>query len=255
MVRYLVALAALVSLSAYAQEDWANLARFAEENARLGAPGRDESRIVFIGDSITQGWSEAMPAFFEGRPYIERGIGGQTTPQMLLRFRADVVALEPAAVVILAGTNDIAGNTGPASNEMIEANIASMAEIAAANDIRVILASILPAESYSWAPDVEPAFRIIAINRWIRDYAEANSHVWLDFYSAMVNDRGGLEERYTTDGVHVTAEGYALMAELAETAIDEALDRPRRDSSSSFFLRPLRGCSRTTSSKRPVDCD
>ena len=122
---------------AMAQDDWANLGRFAAENAALGAPGRGEERVVFLGDSITQGWSDASPAFFSDRPYIERGIGGQTTPQMLIRFRADVVDLAPQAVVILAGTNDIAGNTGPATNKMIEDNIASMAEIAEANGIRV----------------------------------------------------------------------------------------------------------------------
>jgi len=254
MIRCLAALCVLLSSAVMAQDDWANLGRFAEENAALGSPARDEDRVVFLGDSITQGWSDASPAFFEGRPYIERGIGGQTTPQMLVRFRADVVRLEPAAVLILAGTNDIAGNTGPATNEMIEDNLASMAEIAAANDIQVILSSILPAEAYPWRPGVEPAFRILAINRWIEEYADANDHIYLDYYAAMVNDRGGLQTAYTTDGVHVTPEGYAVMEQLAEEAIDEALDRDRRGSGSSFF-RPLQGCARTTSSKRPVDCD
>ena len=260
MGRLLLGAALLLPALAIAQDDWANLARFADENAALGEPARDEERVVFIGDSITQGWSDAAPEFFEERAYIERGISGQTTPQMLVRFRADVVALEPAAVVILAGTNDIAGNTGPASNEMIQDNLASMAEIATANDIRVVLASILPAESYPWRPGVEPAFRILAINRWIQDYAKSNDHLYVDYYSAMVNDRGGMQERYTTDGVHVSAAGYELMQGIVEEAISEALDRPRRVSdaesgSSNISLRPLNGCARVSGNRRQQPCD
>ena len=253
MFRKLLIAAALSPGVLLAQDDWAGLSRFAAANDALGEPARGEQRVVFLGDSITAGWTDAMPEFFADRPYVGRGIGGQTTPQMLVRFRADVVRLAPAAVVILAGTNDIAGNTGAATNAMIQDNIASMAEIAAANDIRVILASILPAEAYPWRPGIEPAFRIIAINRWIEDYAEENDHIYLDYYAAMVNERGGLIDEYTTDGVHVTPAGYAVMAELAESAIDAALDRPRR--SGGLSIRPLSGCARTTNSKRPVDCD
>ena len=257
MRRLLPALSVLVSFAAWAQGDQAD--RFAAENAALGAPAEDEQRIVFLGDSITAGWSDAMPAFFEGRPYVERGIGGQTTPQMLGRFRADVVDLDPAAVVILAGTNDIAGNTGEATNKMIQDNLASMAEIATANGIRVILASILPASDYPWAPGRQPAGRIAAINSWMRGYAADNGHVFLDYYPALVDDRGGMNTAYTTDGVHVNAAGYAVMAELAEDAIAEALGEPRpaaSDSSESpIFFRPLDGCPRTTSSKRPINCD
>lgn len=256
MGKVLVAIAVFAPAVVLAQDDWANLARYAADNAALGAPERGEARVVFMGDSITEGWSRAVPGFFANRPYVNRGISGQTTPQMLVRFRADVVELEPGVVVILAGTNDIAGNTGPATNEMIEANLASMAEIAAANDIRVVLASILPAESYPWRPGVEPAFRILAINRWIADYAKAGGHVYLDYYTAMVNDRGGLQEQYTTDGVHVTPEGYALMQELVEAAIDEALDRPPANArESNTFFRPLNGCARTTGNRRQPDCD
>jgi lysophospholipase L1-like esterase len=179
---------------------------------------------------------------------------------MLVRFRADVVDLEPAAVVILAGTNDIAGNTGPATNKMIEDNLASMAEIATANGIRVVLASILPASSYPWKPGIEPAGRIAAINSWIRSYADENGHLYLDYYSALVDEQGGMQAAYTTDGVHVNAAGYAIMAGLAETSIAEALGEPRPEaegSSSGLDLnfRPLDGCPRTTSSKRPIDCD
>jgi lysophospholipase L1-like esterase len=257
MLRLLPALCLLAPLAVSAQDDATNPDPFAAENAALGAPGDDEARIVFLGDSITAGWSDAMPAFFEGKPYIERGIGGQTTPQILARFRADVVDLEPAAVVILAGTNDIAGNSGQVTNKMIQDNLASMAEIATANDIRVILASILPASDYPWSPGLQPAGRIAAINSWIRTYADENDHLYLDYYSALVNDQGGMQAAYTTDGVHVNAAGYAVMAGLAETSIAEALGEPRPQESSGGGLnfRPLDGCPRTTSSKRPIDCD
>ena len=230
MMRMLLALVLAAPGVAVAQEDWADLGRFTAENAALGRVEPGEERVVFLGDSITQAWSDASPAFFADKAHIERGISGQTTPQMLVRFRADVVALEPAAVVILAGTNDIAGNTGPVSNKMIQDNLASMAEIAAANGIRVILASILPAYDYPWSPGREPAGRIAALNSWIRSYAAANDHVYLDYYSALVDDRGGMQAAYTTDGVHVTRAGYALMETLAEQAIDVALERPQRSS-------------------------
>jgi lysophospholipase L1-like esterase len=253
MLRAFVAALCLTGGLASAQEDFAGLARYAEANAALGAPATGEKRVVFIGDSITQGWVSAVPGFFADRPYIGRGISGQTTPQMLLRFRQDVIALAPAVVVILAGTNDIAGNTGPATNEMIQDNLASMAELATENDIRVVLASILPADRYPWQPDVEPAFRIFAINRWIEQYAEDNDHIYLDYYSDMVNDNGGLQEPYTTDAVHVTRAGYEVMQALAEAAIDEALDRPRARSGGLNFT-PIDGCSRTASARTNRRC-
>jgi lysophospholipase L1-like esterase len=249
MLRLLLAVLVLVPGLSLAQDDWANLGRFAAENESLGAPARSEKRVVFLGDSITQGWSDASPDYFAGRPYVERGISGQTTPQMLIRFRADVVDLEPAAVVILAGTNDIAGNTGPATNKMIEDNLASMAEIAAANGIRVVLASILPASDYPWRPGLAPAGRIAAINSWIRQYATENDHIYLDYYSALVDDRGGMQERYTTDGVHVRRAGYAVMEALAEQAIDAALERPRR-STGEIGFRPIEGCAPTAGRRR-----
>jgi len=254
MTRGLLMTTLLLPILASAQDDWAALGHFAADNEALGAPGRREQRIVFIGDSITQGWSDASPEYFADGAYVERGISGQTTPQMLVRFRADVVDLEPAAVVILAGTNDIAGNTGPATNKMIEDNLASMAEIATANGIRVILASILPAADYPWAPGRDPVTRIRAINDWLEAYAESNDHIYLDYYSAMVDDRGGMQAQYTTDGVHVTRAGYAVMEGLAEEAIDEALNRPRSQPGQLTF-RPLDGCARTTSSRRRSDCD
>lgn len=254
MIRKFVSLSLLLPGLVVAQEDWAGLGHFAAENAELGAPGRNEERVVFLGDSITAGWSEASPAFFDDSDYIERGISGQTTPQMLVRFRADVVDLEPAAVAILAGTNDIAGNTGPATNKMIQDNLASMAEIASANGIRVILASILPAEDYFWSPGVDPAPRIRAINEWIEDYADDEDHVYLDYHSALVAEDGGLQARYTYDGVHVTAEGYRVMEALVESAIDAALSRPRQTPDTLRF-RPIDGCAPTTGSRRSRSCD
>lgn len=201
--------------------DWAWLARYRDENAKLPPPG--PARVVFMGNSITQGWAPLFPTLFPGKEYIGRGIGGQTTPQMLVRFRQDVVALEPKVVVILAGTNDIAGNTGPSTLEMIEDNLASMAEIAKANGIRVVLASVLPVEDYPWKRGLEPAPKIMALNAWIKRYAAEHGAVYLDFHSAMENERHGMKTELATDGVHPTEAGYRVMAPLTERAIAEAL--------------------------------
>lgn len=203
--------------------DWADLDRYRDANARLPAPAAGEQRVVFYGNSITDAWAPYFPTMFPGRPYIGRGISGQTTPQMLVRLRQDVVALHPAAVVILAGTNDIAGNTGPSTLEMIEDNLASMTEIAQANGIRVVLSSVLPVYDYPWKHGVEPAPKIAALNRWIRDYAASHHAVYLDYYSALVDDRGGMRAGTSRDGVHPTEAGYRIMAPLAERAISEAL--------------------------------
>lgn len=254
MLRMFLPFTILLPGALIAQDDWAGLNHFAAENAALGEPGRNEQRVVFIGDSITAGWSDAVPEFFADRPYIERGISGQTTTQMLVRFRSDVVDLDPAVVVILAGTNDIAGNMGPVSNETIQNNLASMIEIAAENEIRVVVSSILPTDGYPWAPDVEPAFRILAINRWLADYAEDNDHIYLDYYARMVNDQGGMIESYTSDGVHVTGEGYRVMQELAEEAIDEALGRKRARPGTLTF-RPISGCTRTSNRRADPRCN
>jgi lysophospholipase L1-like esterase len=204
-------------------QDWANLNRFKVENAKLGFPAKGENRVVFIGNSITQGWSETCPEFFVGKPYINRGISGQTTPQMLVRFRADVIALKPAVVVILAGTNDIAGNTGPSTIEMIADNLYSMAELAKANGIKVILSSVLPAFDYPWKTGLEPADKIIELNKLIKEYADKNNMVYLDYFSAMVNEQKGMKKEYTTDGVHANKAGYELMGPMAEAAIKKAL--------------------------------
>jgi lysophospholipase L1-like esterase len=206
------------------QDDWASLTRYRDANARLGPPRSGEQRVVFYGNSITDAWAQYFDTMFPGKPYVGRGISGQTTPQMLVRFRQDVIELRPAVVVILAGTNDIAGNTGPSTQSMIEDNLISMVELAKENGIRVVLASVLPAYDYPWRPGLEPAPKIVALNRWMRQYASAHDVVYLDYHSAMVDERMGLRAELTDDGVHPNDAGYRVMAPLAERAIAEALD-------------------------------
>ncbi len=215
--------------------DWAQLSRYREANAKAGAPARGEERVVFMGDSITDSWDDPWAGgFFPGKPYLDRGISGQTTPQMLVRFRPDVLALRPAAVVILAGTNDIAGNTGPMTLEEIEGNLASMSELARAAGVRVVLASLLPVSDYErrdGAPIVQTARRppekIRALNDWIRSYAAAHKLVFLDYHAATADERGFLRDELSDDGLHPNAKGYAVMAPLAERAVAEALKRKR----------------------------
>ena len=214
-------LSALTVQFSFAQ-DWANLERFKAENANQVLPTPNEKRVVFMGNSITEGWVNIHPQFFAGKFYLNRGIGGQTTPQMLLRFRADVIKLKPKVVVILAGTNDIAGNTGPSTLEMIEDNIISMAQLAKANDIKVILCSVLPVYDYPWKPGLEPAGKIITLNKMIKSYADKSASIYLDFFSAMVDERNGLKSEYSKDGVHPNEAGYNVMEPLAEAAIEKA---------------------------------
>lgn len=205
-------------------QDWANLNRFKDDNAKLLVPIFDENRIVFMGNSITEGWGEICPDFFFDKPYINRGIGGQTTPQMLIRFRADVINLKPKIVIILAGTNDIAGNTGPSSLEMIADNIFSMAELAKANGIKVILSSVLPVFDYPWAKGLSPNKKIHVLNEMIKTYATTNfGIIYLDYFSAMVDKRNGLMKELTHDGVHPNETGYKVMEPLVEQAILKAL--------------------------------
>jgi lysophospholipase L1-like esterase len=206
----------------YAQ-DWANLARFKEANAQLTSPAKGEKRVVFMGNSITEGWIRTSPDFFSGKAYVNRGISGQTTPQMLVRFRPDVINLKPAVVVILAGTNDIAGNTGPSTLEMIMDNLISMAELAKANNIKVVLSSVLPAFDYPWKPGLEPAPKIIKLNEMIKNYADSHEIVYLDYFSAMADERNGLSKENSGDGVHPNKAGYQIMEPLAEAAIKKAL--------------------------------
>jgi lysophospholipase L1-like esterase len=205
--------------------DWANLTRYRDANKTA-----TRSDVVFMGDSITDFWQQPrFGGFFPGKHYADRGISAQTTPQMLIRFRPDVIALKPRAVVILAGTNDIAGNTGPMTNEDIQNNLASMAELARANNIRVVLASITPVSAYHAAPNTppqttrRPVERIQAINAWMKSYAAANKHVYLDYYSAMIDSTGMLKTELSADDLHPNAEGYTVMAPLAEAAIAQAL--------------------------------
>jgi len=204
-------------------QDWANTERFKNDNTTLGMPAQNENRIVFMGNSITEGWGNKCPEFFTGKPYINRGISGQTTPQMLVRFRPDVINLKPAVVVILAGTNDIAGNTGPSTLEMIADNIISMAELAKANGIKVILCSVLPAFDYPWKPGLNPAEKIAALNEMIKKYAAQNHIIYVDYYSAMVDERKGLKDAYTYDGVHPNVAGYKVMEPIVEQAIKKTL--------------------------------
>jgi lysophospholipase L1-like esterase len=204
-------------------QDWPDLARYRHENAILGAAVPGEKRVVFMGDSITEDWSKLAPGFFAGKPYINRGIGGQTTPQMLIRFRQDVIALEPNVVVLLAGTNDIAGNTGPSTLEMIEDNITSMAVLAKAQNIKVVLSSVLPVYDYPWAPGLQPTEKIPALNTWLENYALENNCVYLDYYSSMTDDRKGMKPEYSPDGVHPNEAGYKVMGEIAQETIAVAL--------------------------------
>ncbi len=205
-------------------QDWPNLARYRDDNAKLPPPASGENRIVFMGDSITDGWGRRYGKFFPGKPYVNRGISGQTTPQMLIRFRPDVIALKPQVVVILAGTNDIAGNTGPATLESIEDNLTSMAELAAVNGIKVVFSSVMPVCDYIQPQTARrPPEKIRALNTWMRDYAAAHGHVYLDYYSAMLDDTSLFRKELTYDGLHPNDAGYEVMGPLAEKAIAAAL--------------------------------
>ncbi|MFT3903004.1 MAG: SGNH/GDSL hydrolase family protein [Niabella sp.] len=203
--------------------DWPLLSKYKDDNAALGLPKAGEKRVVFMGNSITEGWMNTDPAFFKANKYINRGIGGQTTPQMLVRFRADVINLGPKVVVILAGTNDIAGNTGPSTPEMIQNNIASMAELAKAHHIKVVLCSITPAYDYPWKPGLQPAEKIVALNTWIKQYALKNNCIYADYWTMMANEQKGMKKELSKDGVHPTIEGYKIMEPIVQQAIKKAL--------------------------------
>jgi lysophospholipase L1-like esterase len=206
------------------QIDWANFAKYRDDNIKIGLPGIDENRVVFMGNSITEGWKELNPDFFISNGYINRGISGQTTPQMLIRFRPDVVNLKPKVVVILAGTNDIAGNTGPSTLEMIEDNIKSMVEIARANNIKVILCSVLPAFDFPWKKGLEPAQKIVDLNNWIKEYSGEINCPYVDYFTPMADERNGFKKEYSEDGVHPNLAGYLLMQPLVEKAIKKSLN-------------------------------
>src|SRR6185436_8660328 len=212
-------------------KDWPQLGRYRDANGKVTEPAKSEARVVFMGDSITDSWQNPkFGGFFPGKPYIDRGISGQTTPQMLIRFRPDVIALRPRVVVILAGTNDLAGNTGPMTLETIQDNLRSMADLARANSIKVVFASILPVSDYDMR-DGKPIIRttqrppdkIKALNEWMKTYAVNNKLIYLDYYSAMIDDKGWLRDELSEDGLHPNAKGYEIMAPLAEAAIARAL--------------------------------
>lgn len=219
----LLSLVLLLTNGLVYSQDWANTLQFKDENSKVGISLSGEKRVVFMGNSITIGWLKYSPDFFQDKPYINRGISGQTTPQMLVRFRQDVINLKPSLVVILAGTNDIAGNTGFSTNEMILDNIISMTELAHFNNIKVILCSLLPAFDYPWRKDLAPAEKIVDLNIHIKKYANQKGVIYLDYFTPMADERNGLKAEYTYDGVHPNAAGYILMGTLAESAIKAAL--------------------------------
>jgi lysophospholipase L1-like esterase len=213
--------------------DWPALSRYRDANSTVQPPAKDEARVVFMGDSITDGWKLAN--YFPSKPYINRGISGQTTPQMLIRFRPDVIALKPKVVVILAGTNDIAGNTGKTTLEAIEDNLASMIDLARANGIRVVIASVLPVSDYNKDKDGKPLTRtvqrppaeILKLNEWIRKQASTKDLTYLDYFSATVDDKGFLKQELSGDGLHPNDKGYSIMQPLAEQAISAALKKSK----------------------------
>lgn len=204
--------------------DWPNMARFDAQNKEVDSDNTD-NRVVFMGNSITEGWASYMPEMFDNQTYINRGIGGQTTPQMLLRFRQDVIAHQPKVVVILAGTNDIAGNTPLKDLETVAGHLFSMAELARQHDIKVILCSVVPAAEYPWRKGKRPDVKIPQLNKMIQDYCNENKIHYLDYFSALTDGNGGLIESYGYDGVHPDEDGYKVMTKLAEKALDQLLDR------------------------------
>jgi lysophospholipase L1-like esterase len=200
--------------------DFANLCKYKQANAAQVSGGAPD--VVFMGDSITENWQLGDPTLFSTR-IVDRGVGGQTSPQMVLRFQQDVVALKPKVVHIMAGTNNVAGNTGPSSPEDYKNDIRAMVDMARRNNIAVVLASIPPAASFPWRADLQPSVQIPALNAWLRNYASQNSLVYADYYAALVADGGGMSADFTNDGVHPTTRGYAVMRPLFDQAVQKAL--------------------------------
>ena len=204
--------------------DWPNFKQFEELNTKLPEMKKNKNRVVFMGNSITIGWLQTNPNFFKDKDYVNRGISGQTTPQMLVRFRADVVDINADVVVILAGTNDIAGNTGPVTLKMIANNLKSMTEIAQANGIKVILCSVLPAYDYPWSPDKKPNIKIPKLNSMIKDFAKESGAFYLDYFKALNDGNNGIIKEYSNDGVHLTAKGYYVLEPMLEKALEKVLN-------------------------------
>ena len=218
----IILLSTLISKSVSAQ-DWAQLKYYQKKNALLDLPDSNENRIVFYGNSITEHWEEVSPDFYPENGYINRGISGQTTPQMLIRFRQDVIDLKPAVVIILAGTNDLAGNTGPSTLKMITDNIFSMAELAGEHNIKVIISSVLPVYDYPWKTGTYPAEKIEKLNQTIKEYCQKHHLIYLDYYHPMVDQRKGMKKDLSEDGVHPNKKGYQIMESLAKEAIEKSL--------------------------------
>lgn len=218
MKYYFTLLVLVTQFTLYSQEDmvkdWANIKKYTTENESIIASKNDSTNVVFMGDSITEFWKVNDPNFFSSNNFINRGISGQTTPQMLLRFRQDVLNLKPSTVVILAGINDIAENTGPITLEQIMDNISSMVALAKTNNIRVILCSVLPANKFNWNPKLQPADKVIELNQMIAAYADKNKITYVDYYKAMVDKNKGLKKQFGEDGVHPNLDGYKVMEDL-----------------------------------------
>ncbi len=229
MKNFLTIILLLLPLHGFSQDrlltDWANVRKYANENETIKTRSPSEPRVVFMGNSITEAWKIIDSSFFAGRGYINRGISGQTSPQMLVRFRPDVIALKPSVVVILCGTNDIAENTGPISLAGILGNIISMSQLARVNGIRVVLSSVLPAYDFRWRPGLEPAEKIFKLNTMIKGLCEENNITYVDYYTEMVDERKGMDKKFTIDGVHPTLAGYKIMEPLVEEAIAKALEQ------------------------------
>ncbi|MDF1694816.1 MAG: SGNH/GDSL hydrolase family protein [Saprospiraceae bacterium] len=222
-LRICVVVLLLLLLNVTHGQDWANLDKYGQDNLLVKQIMKDGPKAVFMGNSITEVWANLRPNFFRENSFVGRGISGQTTPQMLVRFRQDVIDLNPQSVVILAGTNDIAGNTGPMTLEMILDNIKSMAELADANNIKVVLCSVLPAYDYPWRPGLKPNEKIPALNGMIKDYASLNGFHYVDFFSVMADERNGLPKKYAEDEVHPTLQGYQVMEPIVRNAIESVV--------------------------------
>lgn len=224
-IKAILVLLIMVSTCIVNAQDWANIGKYQLSNSTIETPSPNENRVVFMGNSITEKWGIYDSTFFTRNPYINRGISGQVTAQMVLRFRPDVIELQPKVVVILAGTNDIAENKGPITIAQIAGNIFSMTELAKANNIKVVLCAALPAISYSWRPGIEPADKIVELNALLENYAKENKIVFVDYYSPMVNDKKGLKKEYGRDTVHPSVAGYSVMESLVKKGIAKALKK------------------------------
>ncbi len=215
----------LVSFCSASAQDWANIKKYEKANSQIVPPVKGEKRVVWMGDSITDFWINNDSSFFSGKPYYDRGISGQTTGQMLVRFRQDVINLQPSVVIILAGINDIAENNGPSKLEDMFGNLVSMTELAKAAGIKVVLSSVLPASSLPWRASINPVPKVAVLNEMIKTYAGKNNIVYLDYFTAMADEKSGLPLALSKDGVHPNLEGYKVMEPLAEKAIAAALKK------------------------------